>query len=70
MRFWHELGDKEFKIVLKKMTYGEVKRKYKQPDWCHYPEALMPLFGCWSLLGDRGKINLGFCKDCHEFKKN
>ena len=41
----------------------EIKEKPAQPDWCAYPDATQPMFGCWSLLGG---IVTGedYCKKC------
>lgn len=49
------------------MDKNEV-RKYKQPEWCTYPEANKPLWGCWSLLGGKVKDE-NFCLTC-ECHKN
>lgn len=35
----------------------------KQPDWCDYPEADQPFFGCWSLL-DGMVTDENYCKEC------
>lgn len=42
----------------------------KQPDWCCYPDAEEPLFGCWSLRA--GYVtSKEYCKkcDCYKHKK-
>lgn len=49
------------------MDKNEV-RKYKQPEWCTYPEANKPLWGCWSLFGGKVKDE-NFCLTC-ECHKN
>jgi hypothetical protein len=25
-------------------------KKYRQPSWCNYPEAMTGMMGCWSLM--------------------
>ena len=53
MKYFHELSIGAQKAVLKSnMTFGEFKKRYKQPPWCNYPDALDPL-GCWSLTTPR-----------------
>ncbi len=44
------------------ITWGDMQKKYKQPDWCTYPEAISPL-GCWSLIGFF-VTGEDFCKGC------
>ena len=51
------------------ITIGEYLKKFKQPDWCAYPDALAGMMGCWSLVdnrpnGLRTKISRKFCKGC------
>ena len=40
----------------------------EQPEWCSYPDASVPMWGCWSLwfgmvTGEE------FCKDCECYRK-
>lgn len=49
------------------MDKNEV-RKYKQPEWCTYPDASKPFWGCWSLLDGKVKDE-NFCLTC-ECHKN
>jgi len=69
MKYWHEeMTQKEYdKWVASDATWGDVMERYKQPDWCDYPGALMGAMGCWSLLGRRIK-SIADCGDC-ECKK-
>lgn len=39
----------------------------EQPEWCKYPEANAPLWGCWSLLGGY-VLNEDYCKNCECYK--
>lgn len=70
MKFWHEVSDEEAKNYGGAMTVGDFMKKYSQPEWCNYHEALNPMLGCWSLTDNslRKKISLEFCKDCPECK--
>ena len=72
-RYWHKLRDSTIKKAIKnKMTVGEVMRRYKQPDWCGYPNALEGAMGCWSLvdaLDLRHSISVEYCKNCDCFIK-
>ena len=40
----------------------------KQPEWCNYPDATVPFWGCCSLLAGRVE-NEGYCKKCERYKK-
>ena len=71
-RYFHELADSTVrKIVKSGITYGELMNRYKQPDWCEYPEALNGVMGCWSLMDTmnlRHKISREYCKGCDCYK--
>lgn len=61
IKFFHELTKSEFKnLVKKKITYGELAKKYPQPTWCGYPDATQGMMGCWSLMDQKIKS----IKDC------
>jgi len=47
-KYWHELNKEEQKkfIQEEKITIGEFIKRFKQPDWCSYPNALKGLMGC------------------------
>ncbi len=74
MKYWHELPQEKIDMIIKsKVKVGEVLKKYKQPNWCHYPDALAGKMGCWSLNhniknGIRTIISHKFCKSCDEYK--
>ena len=40
-----------------------------QPEWCEYPDAATPVWGCWSLLNGRA-TGEDFCKVCEMHKEN
>jgi len=64
-KYWHELSKEEQEkfIQEEKITIGEFMKKFKQPDWCSYPNALEGLMGCWALVF--GCIHSEEdCKDC------
>jgi len=70
-RYWHTLANSTIKrLVSKHTTWGEVMRRYKQPEWCKYPAALEGSMGCWSLIGfgTRHKISREYCSKC-EYSK-
>lgn len=78
MRYFHELSDSTLRRLTRKgITWQEVIDRYKQPDWCNYPEALAGAMGCWSLIGCwslmdidlRHKISREYCKKCDCFKE-
>jgi len=71
MKYWHELTDKEVKVLVKAgKTWDYIIRHYKQLDWCNYHEALAGLMGCWKLVdfGMRKTITKNSCKNCDEYK--
>lgn len=45
-------------------------KQHKQPEWCTYPGADAPVWGCWSLLRNNVK-NEDFCRtcECHKHYK-
>lgn len=55
--YWHKLTKKE-KTFLETpkyhITWGQIMKKFKQPDWCKYPMALKGEMGCWTLVGVAG----------------
>jgi hypothetical protein len=73
MRYFHTLADSTVRrLIRQKVTYGELKERYKQPAWCTYPDALEGEMGCWSLMdlfGTRHEISREYCKNCDCFKE-
>jgi hypothetical protein len=70
-KYWHEAPKDEIDALYKaKITYGELKERYEQPEWCAYMGALDGKFGCYSLMSEetRMKISRKYCKycDCYE----
>ncbi|MDD5007280.1 MAG: hypothetical protein PHC68_02620 [Syntrophorhabdaceae bacterium] len=66
IKFFHELTEKEFMKIKKDnphMTYAEFALKYPQPTWCHYPDAVYGIMGCWSLVTFMVK-DKKYCKGC------
>lgn len=52
-RYWHSISRLERrKLERRGTTWADVKLAYDQPSWCHYPDALSGIGGCWSLVGD------------------
>lgn len=74
--FWHRLSkyDQEYilnKLVHSKVTYKQFMKRYRQPDWCGYPEALCGLMGCWGLMGGSIHREDDCCNcDCNEERIN
>lgn len=64
--FWHEVPKDEQEKIVKDsgMTMEQFMAKYKQPDWCEYPEALAGQMGCWSLILSRSIHCKADCGDC------
>jgi hypothetical protein len=68
MKNFHEVTEEEFKGMCdSKKTWADIKKEYKQPDWCDYPEALDGIMGCWSLTGRKVKKQ-SYCIGCPEYK--
>jgi hypothetical protein len=68
--YWHTMTNDELnKLLETNITRGEVKKNYKQPEWCKYPEALHPFLGCWSLTLPEyiSDICESYCEDCDMF---
>jgi len=55
------------KLIKKRWTLGMFEAKYRQPEWCNYPEALSGPMGCWKLDSD-GVHSLYDCMFCDELK--
>ena len=71
IKYFHELTEKEFKEISKKnphMTYRTLGKKYPQPPWCNYPDAVYGIMGCWSLTGFLVK-DKKYCKNCDCLRK-
>ncbi len=55
-RYWHTLPLGAQRAVLhSRLTWGQFMRRYRQPPWCSYHEALRGDYGCWSLLSLYGE---------------
>lgn len=69
-RYWHEVPPAEREQLIKesKMTVGKLLERFKQPDWCEYPEALAGQMGCWSLVTSRNVNGIKDCGDCEYIK--
>ena len=60
--FWHRVSKiEQTRILGSRMRLGTFMRRFRQPRWCRYPEALAAMMGCWSLMIP-GKI--GSVQDC------
>ncbi len=63
----HQLTKREYKRTIKaQLTWGEYAKRYPQPEWCNYPNAVSPL-GCWSLIAGYVR-HRGYCKGCECLK--
>jgi len=64
--FWHRINEYDQLYIQEHsgMTIGQFMKKFKQPDWCDYPDALQGIFGCWSLYY-RYIHNIGNCENCN-----
>ncbi len=64
-KYWHELTDEEYNAIPGRTLFSTVRKRYKQPEWCNYPDAIGGM-GCWSLIDKdlRKKINREFCRKC------
>jgi hypothetical protein len=69
--YWHELTDEQRLDIWDNggLTVGQFMKKYSQPEWCEYPDALQPMMGCWSLvmLPIHAKT-MDYCKNCECLK--
>jgi hypothetical protein len=71
-RYWHTLADSTIKeLVARHTTWRQAMERYKQPDWCSYPNALEGVMGCWSLTDPRirHEISNEYCAKCDCFRK-
>ena len=69
--YWHKLTDEQRLDIWENsgLKVHEFMEKYSQPDWCGYPDALMPNFGCWSLVMLPIRIKTeSDCKDCEFYR--
>lgn len=69
-RYWHKLANSTVNNMFNRgATWGEVMERYKQPDWCGYPDALEGDMGCWSLVfpSTRRQISREYCKTCDRY---
>lgn len=63
--YWHEMSlVRRKRVLFSEISVGEFMRKYKQPRWCHYPDALAGVMGCWSLVSSRITVSENYCKNC------
>ena len=64
--YWHEIPQAEQEKIIEEsgLTVAQFLEKYKQPDWCEYPEALAGQMGCWSLILSRSIHCKADCGDC------
>jgi hypothetical protein len=65
-KYWHKLSAASHRKIMKSnITIGEIMKKYSQPPWCIYQNALGGWVGCWSLVGAEQKIkSVKDCKTC------
>jgi hypothetical protein len=71
MRYFHTLVDSTVKrLISRHITWGELTGRYKQPDWCGYPNALEGVMGCWSLTDLFDIISREYCAGCDCFIKD
>ena len=64
IKYFHELTEAEFnEIVKENITWEECAKRYPQPKWCNYPDAVCGVMGCWSLMGFM-VTNEDYCKNC------
>lgn len=62
-KYFHKLSEEEFNNAIKER---KEYKDFKQPKWCGYPNALDPMFGCWSLTKRTIKI-MTDCQSCKCF---
>jgi len=61
---FHKLTKTEFeKICKENITWQEVAKRYPQPEWCCYTNAVQGVMGCWSLMSLL-VTGRGYCKNC------
>lgn len=65
---FHRITKKEReRLIRRHATWGEIMERYRQPDWCSYPEALAGIAGCWSLV--QGLVrSRKICRDCELYR--
>lgn len=51
IEYFHELSKEQYGgLEASGITWGQIMKAYKQPQWCRYPDALEGEMGCWSLI--------------------
>lgn len=49
-QLYHKLTKNQLtKLIQSGISILELLKKYRQPAWCSYPDALSQMMGCWSL---------------------
>ena len=70
--FWHRFNkyDQAYIIDHSDLTIGQFMKKYRQPPWCNYYQALGGWLGCWSLMDCLIHCEDDCCDcDCNEERK-
>lgn len=66
-RYFHLIPEAEWESMKAAgRTWGWVARRFREPDWCSYPNAVDPM-GCWSLVG-RMVTGEDYCKNCDLYR--
>lgn len=69
IKYWHKLTPEERKEALDKAkNFGELRKEFKQPDWCNLYEAL-DFYQCWSLINIEDTVSKKYCEGCEYFRK-
>jgi len=50
--------------VRRNWTWHDFTRRYRQPSWCQYPDALYGAIGCYSLVGIGGETRELYKRKC------
>lgn len=69
IKYFNKLTREEFREVCKEnINWEECAKRYPQPVWCSYPNAVCGLMGCWSLM-DFMVYGRNYCKHCECYIK-
>jgi hypothetical protein len=63
-KYFHKIDDVEWETMCdNKLTWFDLKKIFKAPDWCAYGNTALDPLGCWSLINRMVK-NEDYCKKC------
>lgn len=68
MKYWHKVCNAEaVNVLIGSPNIRTALLNFAQPEWCDYPEATHPTFGCRYLTDLKYRAHIGekICGECH-----